>query len=53
MHGATVMPVGIFENFVGFIENGDIRPLPAREFTINDIIRAEEEFLIKNTLEIL
>ena len=47
MHGATVMPVGIFENLVSFIENGEIRPLLAKQFSINDIKKAQEEFLTK------
>ena len=47
MHGATVMPVGIFENLVSYIENGEIRPLLAREFPINDIRKAQEAFLAK------
>jgi NADPH:quinone reductase-like Zn-dependent oxidoreductase len=47
MHGATVMPVGIFENLVGFIENGDIRPLLAEQFSIYDIKKAQETFLAK------
>lgn len=47
MHGATVMPVGIFENLVSYIENGEIRPLLAREFSISDIKKAQEAFLAK------
>jgi NADPH:quinone reductase-like Zn-dependent oxidoreductase len=47
MHGATVMPVGIFENLVRYIEKGEIRPLLAKEFSINDIKKAQEEFLAK------
>ena len=47
MHGATVMPVGIFEDLAGYIENAEIRPLLAKEFSIHDIKRAQEEFLIK------
>ena len=47
MHGATVMPVGIFENLVSYIENGEIRPLLAKEFSINDIQKAQEAFMAK------
>jgi NADPH:quinone reductase-like Zn-dependent oxidoreductase len=47
MHGATVMPVGIFEQLVGYIEKGEIRPLLAREFSIHDIRKAQEAFLAK------
>ena len=47
MHGATVMPVGIFENLVNYIENGEIRPMLAKQFSINDIKKAQEVFLAK------
>lgn len=47
MHGATVMPVGIFEKLVSIIENGEIRPLLAGEFSITDIKKAQEAFLAK------
>ena len=45
--GATVMPVGIFENLVGYVENAEIHPLLAKEFSIHDIKKAQEEFLVK------
>jgi NADPH:quinone reductase-like Zn-dependent oxidoreductase len=41
------MPVGVFKNLISYIENGEIRPLLAREFSINDIKKAQEEFLAK------
>ena len=47
MHGATVMPVGIFEDLVNYIENGEIRPLLAKQFSINDIKKAQVAFLAK------
>jgi NADPH:quinone reductase-like Zn-dependent oxidoreductase len=47
MHGATVMPVGVFKNLVSYIDNGEIRPLLAKEFSINDIKKAQKEFLAK------
>jgi len=47
MHGATVMQVGIFEKLVGYIENGEIRPLLAKKFPISKINKAQEEFLNK------
>jgi len=42
MHGATVMPVGIFEKLVNYIENEEIRPLLARKFPISEIKKAQE-----------
>jgi NADPH:quinone reductase-like Zn-dependent oxidoreductase len=47
MHGATVMPVGVFKNLVSYIDNGEIRPLLDKEFSINDIKKAQKEFLAK------
>ena len=47
LHGATVMPVGIFEKMLRRIENGQIRPLLAKAFAIRDIARAQTEFLSK------
>jgi NADPH:quinone reductase-like Zn-dependent oxidoreductase len=38
MHGATVMPVGVFKNLVSYID---------KEFSINDIKKAQKEFLAK------
>lgn len=47
MHGATVMPLGIFEKLVGYIEDGEIQPLLAKTFPISEIKLAQEEFLTK------
>lgn len=47
MHGATVIPVGIFKNLVGYIEKGEIGPLLAEKFSIYDIKKAQEAFLAK------
>ena len=47
MHGATVMPVGIFANLVRYIENREIRPLLAGQFSLHDIKNAQERFLEK------
>ena len=47
MHGATVMPVGIFADLVRYIENAEIHPLLAKEFSIHDIRSAQDEFLMK------
>ncbi len=48
MHGATVIPVGIFKKLVGYIENEDIRPLLAKTFPLAHISKAQTEFLAKN-----
>jgi len=45
--GATVMPRGIFQNLVSYIERGEIRPLLAKTFPLADIRQAQTEFLEK------
>jgi len=45
--GATVMPVGIFESLVGYIEREEIRPLLAKTFPLHRIPDAQSEFLHK------
>jgi NADPH:quinone reductase-like Zn-dependent oxidoreductase len=45
--GATVMPVGIFESLVGYIEREEIRPLLAKTFPLDRIPDAQSEFLHK------
>jgi NADPH:quinone reductase-like Zn-dependent oxidoreductase len=47
LHGATVMPPGIFQALVGHIERGEIRPLLARSFPLSELRTAQEEFLKK------
>ena len=45
--GATVMPVGIFETLVGYIEREEIRPLLAKTFPLDRLRDAQNEFLHK------
>ena len=45
--GATVMPVGIFESLVGYIEAEEIRPMLAKTFALDEIPQAQTEFLHK------
>ncbi len=47
LHGATVMPPGIFQSLVGYIERAEIRPLLARAFPLAELRAAQEEFLEK------
>ena len=37
----------VFENLVGYIERGEIRPLLAKSFALADIARAQQVFLDK------
>jgi NADPH:quinone reductase-like Zn-dependent oxidoreductase len=45
--GATVMPRAIFEDLVGYIERGEIRPLLARTFPLEALREAQTAFLEK------
>ena len=45
--GATVMPVGIFETLVGYIEREEIRPLLAKTFPLDRLRDAQDAFLRK------
>jgi NADPH:quinone reductase-like Zn-dependent oxidoreductase len=47
LQGATVMPVGIFESLVGYIEREEIRPLLAGTFPLARIREAQSAFLEK------
>jgi NADPH:quinone reductase-like Zn-dependent oxidoreductase len=47
LHGATVMPRFVFENLVGYIERGEIRPLLAKTFPLADLAEAQAAFLEK------
>jgi len=47
LFGATVMPVGIFQSLVGYIEREEIRPLLAKTFGLDEIREAQEAFLDK------
>ncbi|MCP4876595.1 MAG: zinc-binding dehydrogenase [Gammaproteobacteria bacterium] len=45
--GCTFQDDVVFENLVGYIERGEIRPLVAKTFPLHDIDRAQEQFLAK------
>ena len=45
--GATVMPRGTFEDLVGYIERGEIKPLLAKTFPLEDLREAQTAFLEK------
>lgn len=47
LFGATVMPVGIFETLVGYIERQEIRPLLAQTFSLEKLADAQAAFLLK------
>lgn len=45
--GCTARDRPVFDNLVGYIERGEIRPLLARTFPLHDIAEAQREFLKK------
>ena len=47
LHGATVLPEGLFGRLVGYIERGEIRPIVAGEFPLAAIREVQTAFLAK------
>ena len=46
--GCTFQEDIVFENLVGYIERGEIRPVVARTYPLKEIARAQQDFLDKN-----
>lgn len=47
LHGATVVPKGIFERVIRYIQSGEVRPLLAKTFPLKQVREAQAEFLKK------
>jgi NADPH:quinone reductase-like Zn-dependent oxidoreductase len=47
LFGCTYQDDEVFENLVGYIERGEIRPLVARTYPLSDIGEAQRDFLAK------
>ena len=45
--GCTILDACVFANLVGYIEQGEIRPLVAATYPLADIVMAQEAFLTK------
>lgn len=45
--GATTCPPGIFNNLIGYIEKGEIKPLLAKSYPLQQLIEAQKLFLAK------
>jgi NADPH:quinone reductase-like Zn-dependent oxidoreductase len=45
--GCTFQEDEVFENLIGYVEAGEIRPHVAKVFPLKDIVRAQEAFLAK------
>jgi len=47
LHGSTFQEDAVFENLIGYIERGEIRPVVAATYPLADIRLAQEDFLAK------
>lgn len=47
LFGCTFQEDLVFENLVGYIERGEIRPVVAKTYPLHDIVQAQEDFLAK------
>ncbi len=45
--GCTFQEAVVFENLIGYIERGEIRPVVAKTYPLKDIVSAQEDFLAK------
>jgi len=45
--GATIVPVGIFSNLVGYINRAEIKPLLAETYALSDLRVAQQSFIDK------
>ena len=45
--GATVVPPGVFANLAGYIERGEIKPLLAATYPLNQLCEAQQAFIDK------
>jgi NADPH:quinone reductase-like Zn-dependent oxidoreductase len=48
LFGCTFQDELVFENLIGYIEAGSIRPMVARTYALSDIVIAQEDFLSKS-----
>ena len=45
--GCTVLESNVFANLIKYIESGEIKPIVAKTFPLEDIVKAQEMFLLK------
>ncbi len=46
--GATIVPPGVFNNLVSYIERGEIKPYLASTYPLRELIKAQQAFLKKD-----
>ena len=47
LFGSTWQPRSVFDDLVGYIQRGEIRPLVAKSFPLEDIVAAQQAFIAK------
>jgi NADPH:quinone reductase-like Zn-dependent oxidoreductase len=47
LFGCTVLERTVFPNLLGYIENGEIRPLVSKTYPLQQIVEAQTDFLAK------
>ena len=45
--GATIVPPGVFADLVGYIERGEIKPMVANVFPLENLVDAQKAFIAK------
>lgn len=48
LYGSTAWDEPVFPNLIGYIHRGEIRPVLAKTFDLQDIVQAQEEFMAKD-----
>jgi NADPH:quinone reductase-like Zn-dependent oxidoreductase len=48
MHGATVLPPEVFASLVSYIEKGQVSPIVAGTYPLNELAAAQEAFMAKS-----
>ena len=47
LFGCTFQEDEVFENLIGYVERGEVRPVVSRTYPLSEIVRAQEDFLRK------
>ncbi len=45
--GATIMPPGVFAHLVNYIENGEVKPIIAETYPLEELHQAQQSFIAK------
>ena len=48
LFGCTFQEDEVFENLIGYVERGEVRPVVSRTYPLGEIVRAQEDFLKKD-----